>query len=673
MPSWTEGNPAHTGRESDERPWLSKELVRLGRLGDPRLVKPPARYGWQSDLETFSRSEPRVVRLELQRFVTDATPAQIRAWDQSIPWLQRECQELQVRDSAARQYTAILEYELPRDSRRPDVIVLERGCVAVLELKGAVHASRAALDQALGYARDLAAYHAACAGRRVTPVLLVRGGPSKSEVRDGVHVIGPEGLDELLAELSSRDQPFITAREFLAPDAYAPLPTIVQAARQLFELGKLPMIKRARAATDPALQYISELAKEAARTRTRHLVLLSGIPGSGKTLVGLQLVHAHWLDDLAVPRASGRPSAPAVYLSGNGPLVQVLQDALRDGGGGGRTFVQAIKDYVRQHDRPGRPIPPEHLIVFDEAQRAHDAERVAHVHKTPIEKSEPEHLLDFCNRIPEWSVLVALIGSGQAIHIGEEGGLALWRDAIRRNARGSEWTVHGAPDYAETFGAMPGGSRWNSVLNLNTEIRFHLTPKVHAFVAALLDMEGQPKLIEVSALAADLHAGGHRFLITRSFQSAREYLSERYADAKLARYGLIASSKDKWLPGHGVDNTFQTTKRLRVGPWYNADPADPESCCQLETVATEFSSQGLELDCALLAWGSDLLWTDCGWSIQFAGGNRPRPRDPLTMRRNVYRVLLTRGRDGTVVFLPDDRRMDRTYKYLIGCGFRSLT
>ena len=248
-----------------------------------------------------------MVRLQLQQFVDDASPEQIRAWDQSIPWLQRECRELEVRDTAAHEYTAILEYELPRDSRRPDVIVLERGCVAVLELKGALHASRAALDQALGYARDLAAYHAACAGRRVTPVLLVRGGGPMAVLRDGVYVVGPEGLDSLLEQLSIANEPVISARDFLAPDAYAPLPTIVQAARELFHKRELPMIKRARAATDPALQYISDIAREAARTRTRHLVLLSGVPGSGKTLVGLQLVHAHWLDDLV--RTPGQRAA----------------------------------------------------------------------------------------------------------------------------------------------------------------------------------------------------------------------------------------------------------------------------------------------------------------------------------------------------------------------------
>ncbi len=127
-----------------------------------------------------------------------------------------------------------------------------------------------------------------------------------------------------------------------------------------------------------------------------------------------------------------------------------------------------------------------------------------------------------------------------------------------------------------------------------------------------------------------------------------------------------------WLPSFGVDNTFQTTKQLRVGPWYNAPPTDSQSCCQLETVATEFSSQGLELDCALLAWGSDLLGAGDDWSIEFAGKNRPPLKDPLTVRKNVYRVLLTRGRDGTVVFVPPDLRMDATAEWLSAAGFRDL-
>lgn len=627
------------------------------------------RYGWQSDLETFSRSEVRVVRLRLKEFVTDASPEQLRAWDQSIPWLQRECRELTARDSSAGEYTAILEYELPRDFRRPDVIVLERGCVVVVELKGHVRVSQAALDQALGYARDLAAYHASCAGRSVIPVLVNRGSDPEPVLRDNVYIVGPTGLDVLLDRLSEKGEPAIPVSEFLLPDAYAPLPSIVQAARQLFNKEPLPFIKRARAATDPALRHITEIAHGAARTKTRHLVLLSGVPGSGKTLVGLQLVHAGWLDDLAVERNHGRPSAPAVYLSGNGPLVEVLQYALKEAGGGGRTFVQAIKSYVAHHSQRRSLAPPEHLIVFDEAQRAHDADRVAKVHRASVDKSEPEHLIEFCERIPEWCVLVALIGDGQAIHVGEEGGAPLWATAIRGAANSAGWTVHGSPNFAEVFRDANVPTRWNQVLNLDTEIRFHLTPKVHHFVGGLLD--GRPPA-QLLPLANALYENSYRLLVTRDLDAAKRYLRERYSDAKEVRYGVLASSKDKWLPPFGVDNSFQTTKRLRVGPWYNAPPADPTSCCQLETVATEFSSQGLELDCALVAWGSDLLWTNDDWSIAHSRGTRGKVRDPLALRKNVYRVLLTRGRDGTVIFLPMDSRFDASYTRLVDVGVRKL-
>jgi hypothetical protein len=207
-------------------------------------------------------------------------------------------------------------------------------------------------------------------------------------------------------------------------------------------------------------------------------------------------------------------------------------------------------------------------------------------------------------------------------------------------------------------------------LSLDTEIRFHLTPKVHAFVDGLL---GHQEPEELRAIADELHAGGHRFLVTRNLDVAKSYLRERYADAEFARYGLLASSKDKWLPAFGVDNTFQTTKQLRVGPWYNAHPSDPRSCCHLETVATEFSSQGLELDCALLTWGSDLLWNGFDWSVEFAGKNRPPLKDPLAVRKNVYRVLLTRGRDGTVAYVPQDARMNSTHQRLVDCGLRALS
>lgn len=631
---------------------------------------PYSQYGWQSDLETFTNTEVRKVREELNNFVTDASIEQIRAWDQSIPWLQRECRSLEVRDQSAANYRTILEYELPRDFRRPDVIILENGCITVLELKGALNPSQAAIDQALGYARDLSAYHSACAGRKVHPVLITRGSGDKPRIVDGVYVIGPEGLSDLLEQLAENNGDVLPIEEFLTDDAYAPLPSIVRAARELFNKRPLPLIKRARAATEPALEYITKIAHQAAKDKTRNLVLLSGVPGSGKTLVGLQLVHSGWLDDLAVERESGKPSSSAVYLSGNGPLVEVLQHALKEDGADGQTFVQGIKKYVSYYSRRNAATPPEHLIVYDEAQRAHDAERVAYVHKTEIGKSEPELLIEFCERIPEWCVVVALIGDGQAIHSGEEVGVALWSDAIHSSAKRDDWKVHCPPSFKNFFISNSISGKANNVLNLDTEIRFHLTPKVHNFVAGILDG------MEVSLLnnlANELHEGGHRFLITRDLDKAKAYLRERYEGASEARFGLLASSKDKWLPPFGVDNSFQTTKRLKVGPWYNSLPSSEESSCMLETVATEFASQGLELDCALLAWGSDLIWEDNAWIDTYGGGNRPPLKDRLTVRKNVYRVLLTRGRDGTVIYVPDDKRMNTTYERLVNVGIHELS
>lgn len=631
---------------------------------------PQDRFGWKSDLKEFQDSEPRVVRGRLQEFISDASSEQVRAWDHSIPWLQRECRELISRNSLAEKHWAILEYELPREARRADVIVLNDGAVVIVEIKGHLRPSQGAIDQAFGYARDIAAYHAACAGHPVFPVLVTGESDCPPYLHDGVHITSRQYIDDLLERLSNKNIPPVSIEDFLSPDSYAPLPSIVQAARDLFEKRPLPYIKRARAFTEPALEHITAIAHAAAKSHSRHLVLLSGVPGSGKTLVGLQLVHAGWVDDLAVERKSGRPVGAAVYLSGNGPLVQVLQHALKDAGGGGKTFVQGIKNYVAHFSGRRASVPHEHLIIFDEAQRAHDAERVAKVHKTDVVgRSEPDHLLEFCQRIPEWCVLVALIGDGQAIHSGEEGGPGLWASALQQLPRSKGWTVHGSPRFAEFFRNSGADVQWTEKLDLNKEIRFHLTPRLHEFVGGMLDTV-QPATL--SAIAMELHRDGYRYLITRNLESARNYFKDRYESAPQARFGLLASSKDKWLLNFGVDNTFQTTKRLKVGPWYNACPDDPASCCQLGTVATEFASQGLELDGALVAWGSDLLWSGDTWSIEHSRGTRGPLKDPLAMRKNVYRVLLTRGRDATVLFLPPDSRLDSTYVHLQNLGIPEL-
>ena len=634
----------------------------------------PTGAGWNSDLPTFESTDANAVCMRLAEFVADADQAQKAAWKSWVPQLQRQAEKLIESHPPAAEYTAILEYRMPRDLRRPDVIVLEGGIVVVLELKGLQASERAGLDQVLAYARDLRAYHAECHDRPVVPVLVRPTASDAAVSTDGAWVVSPKGIQALLQRLAvTLSGPHLSPDRFLRDDAYCPLPSIVNAARELFEHGDLPYIKRARACTDPALQTITRIAQEAAATKTRHFVVLQGVPGSGKTLVGLQIVHARWLNALATrPTNTAQPKVPAVYLTGNGPLQEVLQHALSAAGGGGQTFVQAVKKYVAYYSKRNR-VPPEHVVVFDEAQRAHDAEQVAYVHKTTeIGQSEPEHLLEFMSRVPDWCVLVALVGTGQAIHSGEEAGLGLWRQAIlraRAAAPSCDFIVHAPADAVEAFAEQDLPVRWHPSLNLDTEIRHHLVPRVHQFVEQILDAEDASTS---AALASHLWSHDHRFFLTRDLPSAKAYVEERYADSPMARYGLIASSRCKRLPMYGVDNSYETLRRFRAGAWFN-DPASSEfSCRQLEMVATEFKVQGLELDMPIVAWGTDFRRDSGAWSDSFAIRHRKKVQDSLALRTNAYRVLLTRGRDGAVIFVPPARELDETYEWLKQRGLHSL-
>jgi len=639
----------------------------------------PRTCGWSSDFPTFRDAVPQVVCAALHHFIPDAARQQRDAWEEAVPLLQAEVHEVLASDQQARRYTAILEYRLPLEARRPDFVVLLRGPVVVVELKGKREPSQGDLDQVAAYARDLRAYHRECEGRPVHAILVPTRADDFAMEIDGVHVVGPAGLDRLLASLTEDNSAtFIEPAQFLAPDAYCPLPTLVRAARELFASRSIREIWRARAATDPAVDYLSALAHEAARTRTRHLVLVTGVPGSGKTLVGLRAVHSPTLDDLAIARPRGRPTAAGVFLSGNGPLVQVLQYSLRGAGGGGKTFVRGVKDYLDSYAADDRVTPPEHVLVFDEAQRAFSREMVAEKHpEWPPERaeSEPALFVQLCERIPEWSVLVGLVGGGQEIHLGEEEGIEQWRDALLNASDPARWTVH-APAHLETaFSQAALTTRWSPALNLNTELRFHLARHMHDFVAALLDGKSPASCAALAAHLWDPEAG-IRLWLTRDTNLAKRYLQDRYADDPDARFGLVASSRDKCLERHfGIHNSYMARRKLRLGEWYADPPESKRSCRRLDTVITEFEAQGLELDMTLLAWGTDLLRERGTWSSTRAQGFRPGRvplRDPHQLRINAYRVLLTRGRDGTVVFVPPLRELDETYEHLQACGMRRL-
>ena len=655
---------------------------KMGRMTSKEDPPPPdagaaeARRGWDSDFERFE-STPRSRILErLRRSYPESSREERRSWGDTVPRLQREVGEVVRVDTHYARCTAVLEYELPMESRRADAVLLLRESVVVIELKGKRRPSDADVDQAHAYARDLRCYHRECHDRPVHAILVPTRMRGPRETERSVHICGPDELDALVGGLDARrgGPPPVSARRFLDADAYRPLPTLVRAARDLFLAQRPPQLWRSAANTDAAVDHIARIVADASLTRTRRLVLLAGVPGAGKTLVGMRIAHDPGLDLLR----RGDRGLPAVFLSGNGPLVEVLQYVLRGAGGGGRTFVRPIREYVRRYGHRPDLEPPEHVVVFDEAQRAFDRARVADTHKQPLAgaRSEPEHFVDFAERRQDWSVIVGLVGGGQEIHVGEEAGIGLWAEAIRASRDPNRWTVHAPPAAAGSFRGLSVEA--SAMLTLDETLRSHRAARLHAFVADLLRKK-PPPAARLRAVAGELQRDGHDLRITRALEQAERYLRERYRNDPEARFGLMASSRDRDLGKFGVPNDFQSTKRVRHGPWYNDGEADDggRSCRHLSACVTEFGAQGLELDAVLLAWGTDFALRGGAWATDRARGYRPRGnaqvRDPWQLRANAYRVLLTRGRDAHVVFVPPLAELDETWRYLCGCGFRPLT
>ncbi len=629
-------------------------------------------FGWLSTLAEFAHDRPDAIRDALLAFVRDASPEQIDAWGREIPVVRDAAQHSVTSFPPSRLHSVLLEYELPREGgRRPDVILLGNGTILVLEFKGKDMVNRADLDQVAAYARDLRGYHSMSHDQRIVPALIPMWYRGTRARYDDVEVLPPRELGTFVFEhAQAAVGPLIPGAQW-ADAAYEPLPGLVEAARLIFNNRPLPFIRQARSAGIPqALDYLSRTAHVAAATRTRQLALLTGVPGAGKTLVGLQLVHDRRLEDL-VEVVSGRPrGAPAVFLSGNGPLVDVLRHALQGDSGEEKIFVNGIKSYLKQYVvRKRQLVPPEHIVVFDEAQRAWDREMISEKHE--VDASEPDLVIQLANSIPGWSMVLGLVGEGQEIHKGEEAGLSQWADAIRHNTNSEQWEVHAAPKLAGLFPAPT--FRFNPVpeLDLTTTLRSHLASSVHAWVGALLSSSRGAS--ELSELASLIRREGFVMYVTRDLGKAADYVRERYRGQIDKRFGYVASSRARNLEAIGIDNSFNATRQTKPGPWYNDPPGSPFSCCQLLRVVTEFQAQGLELDCPLVCWGDDLTHDGTSWRVAARRLDR-RYRDPEALRVNSYRVLLTRGRDGFLVFVPPDRGngMDSTAAHLEACGLRAL-
>jgi hypothetical protein len=611
--------------------------------------------GWFGTINDFLDIDHQALSEILENYHIESlnltiADSQRTAWIECFRQLQNTLERLIRNDPTSAEWSIVLEYQLPRErGRRPDVVILVPGKVLVLEFKSVSYTDPAHVDQVACYARDLQNYHSESRDLEVLPILVLDNLRPAMQLGN-VCVTSATSLLEVLMRLKQAPGVIPDARKWIDGD-YAPLPSVVAAARLIFRNEQLPRIQRAHSAGIPqAHAHMQAITKRARDDGRRHLILVTGVPGSGKTLLGLQSVYADHFGE-------GLTSKHAVFLSGNIPLIAVLQDALRSS-----VFVQDVHGFLLQYGETGGRLPMERIVIFDEAQRAWDADKVYERRQSRV--SEPHEFIRIGQNLPDWAVMVGLIGEGQEIYNGEESGLKQWDEALSKTTE--RWVVHCPSSIAPIF--KHASVEISETLNLNATLRSHSAADLHQWVDAILNAD----LVSAAALAKSLASANYNLYCVRNFDRAKRYVKERYETELDKRYGLVASSKANTFLEKKVGITrVPPVKFFRHGKWYNAETSDPKSCCALETAASEFNCQGLELDLPIVCWAPDLLYQSGHWQSPKPRANS-KAKNPHQLRLNSYRVLLTRGRDGMIMWVPEYGEFDATYGALIAAGAQQL-
>ena len=665
------------------------------------------------------------------------------SWDECHAWLTESFADLTKRIPETSDWSITMEYVIPVLRKRIDVILLTKNRVIVIEFKGGQSASgKQALEQARSYVSSLQDFHEKSHGRNPIPIALGAFIPSD-----------PDSIIER-GIISSRES-FTAALERIAlckcdeqeidPNAwvnsrYSPIPSIVEAAGLIFEGHTIADLKYSKVGDKNITQTqeaVLEAAKDAQRNKLKKLLIITGVPGAGKTLAGLNA-------RLAIQKAGILDANEhAAFLSGNRPLVNVLQEVIK------RNHAQNQKDpnTKKPKKKTGAAIsqiighmheyiedafeneqaPSARILIFDEAQRAWEVEKMQKWQKkkrrksrlTPAEwRSEPETVLNLMNRHPDWAVVVILLGTGQEIHKGEAG-MQGWGEAARTL---TNWqvmapiiAVKGKANVANSSlfrdKTPPPNFTQNEDLYLDVPARTIISGETDTsrWVDCLLD--GKHKLAR-ECIAKD----GLPVFVTRDLDEAKRRLRS-LASSTGKQVGLIASSGALRLTAEGVQPpTFAVMQRFKYQRWF-LDTAPTENYSQLtpinetesyhssgtlESAVSEFEIQGLELRIPLLLWGGDLIFkssgvpvyrklseSECRWNIcaddyvESDDNEMPPGEDDVRSNRisNKYRVLLTRFREALVVFIPqgdlkDPTRLpgefDSVYNHFIKCGATDL-
>ena len=583
----------------------------------------------------------------------------------------------------------LFEYPIPRRGKRIDVVILTKSVVMVLEFKiGATKYLSTDRMQVEDYCLDLRDFHAESRDAVIIPVLVATDTisiPWISEFsNDNVKSIclsNRGNLSNTIENICNEFHGAFTIDPLNWEDSdYKPTPTIIEAAQTLYSGQNVREISRSHAGVENLTKTSEAIfhAIEQAQLKDEKLIcFITGVPGSGKTLAGLNIVHNRKLHDGDL----------GVFLSGNGPLVRILSEALArdDATRNGKTLVEArhevttfihnVHKFLDEYHYDKSKVPIDRIVVFDEAQRAWDREQAYRKFKRDF--SEPEMILEIMDRHPGWAVFIALIGGGQEINSGEAG-LSEWGRNIADKFK--HWKVMISPELKQGHHSTGGQTLFNEVpediileenedLHLDVCIRSYRAEQTSNFVANILDIN-----IEVAQIILKNDLSSFEIVLTRSLDKAKDWLKKRQRGSR--RIGLTASSGARRIKAYGLE----VKNKLDEVNWFLNPPDDVRSSFYLEDVATEFAIQGLELDWTCLCWGADLRFANERWEYKSFRGtkwqdvHKERTREYVL---NKYRVLLTRAREGLVIWIPqgdknDSTRppefYDSTADYLSRCG-----
>ena len=651
---------------------------------------------YSSSIETFSVEEAANVIGQLSlgsEFPVE--PSQRDAWNAEIEILKDSLMGLPG--------TVFFEYVVPRIGSRIDAVVITGSAVVVIEFKiGASRFTRADENQLWDYALDLKNFHQGSHDASIFPILVATEANDEPPILSEPHHDSvyspmratPGSLRKLFEAIYQRAQQGTLNPEIWSKSPYQPTPTIIQAAQALYANHSVDAITRNDAGRENlshTSQSVEEIVEQTRQTGGRSIVFITGVPGAGKTLVGLNIATKR--------REIGSP-AHAVYLSGNGPLVKVLCEALtRDevsslkALGKRKTKVevgQPIKSFIQNvhHFRDAglrdAAAPSDHVVIFDEAQRAWNREMTSDFMRRKkgqpdFDSSEPEFLISYLDRHRDWAVIICLVGGGQEINRGEAG-ISAWFDAVREKF--PHWQVY-APsallgaEYgaASALKSLQGRHNLNlrSGLHLATSIRSFRAERVSDFVHAMLTCD----LARSRELFKEV-MNKYPIVITRDLDRAKAWIKSNARGSE--RIGIVASSAAARLKPHAIDI------RVAIDPvhWFLNSADDTRSSMYLEDAATEFQVQGLELDWTCVTWDADLRLTRGAWEYHsFVGSrwNRVIMPDRRRYLLNAYRVLLTRARQGMAIFVPPGSKDDptrspafynETFDYLLHIGVNQI-